>query len=256
MLRFTTSLILGSLLAPSLVHAADPTAYEVAKRANDITNGFGAQTFDSTMTLFDGAGKKTVEYKLKQFTLEGDKTMSLIRFVAPPDSNGTALLTHESKGGEEARWLYLSDLRQVKQISGSNKSSSFKGSEFAYEDLALDTLDKYEYEMLGSATIDGRPCWHVARKAKFPDTGYSKTEACFDKENGYVLEVIFHDRAGKKLKHAKASGYTQINGKWRPSVTEVVNVQTKKRTVLKNENYKIGVKLSENLFTLSQLQKQ
>jgi hypothetical protein len=256
MLRFRLSFLLGSLLAPSLVFAADPTAYEVAKRANDITNGFGAQTFDSVMTLYDGGGKKTVEYKLKQFTLEGDTTMSLIRFIAPPDSNGTALLTHESKNGDEARWLYLSDLRQVKQISGSNKSSSFKGSEFAYEDLALDTLDKYDYTMLGSAKIGGRDCWHIARKAKFPDTGYSKTEACFDKEHGYVLEIIFHDRAGKKLKHAKASDYTKINGKWRPGVTEVVNVQNKKRTVLKNGNYKVGISLSPNLFTLSQLQKQ
>src|SRR5688572_10264748 len=149
-----SSLLLSTLFISSAALAADPTAYEVAKRANEISNGYGAQTFDSTMTLFDGSGKKTVEYKLKQFTLEGDPTMSLIRFVAPPDSNGTALLTHEAKNGDEARWLYLSDLRQVKQISGSNKSSSFKGSEFAYEDLALDTLDKYDYQLLGSAAIN------------------------------------------------------------------------------------------------------
>jgi hypothetical protein len=193
---------------------------------------------------------------MRQYTKEGDLTMSLVRFTAPADSKGTALLTHETKAGEESRWLYLSELRQVKQIAGSSKSTSFKGSELAYEDLAVDTLDKYDYKLLGSAKAGGRECWHVERTARFPDSGYGKSAACFDKEHGYLLEVAYQDKAGEKLKQARFGGYQQVKGKWRPAVMEMVNLQTKKKTVLKSGNYQLGVDLPGDLFTTGQLQKQ
>ena len=116
-------------MIPAVAFAGDPTGYKIAKQADDTQAGFIGQRFDSIMELYDASGKKTVTYKMKQFAIEGRKandneTKSLIRFIAPPDSKGTALLTHEKLGKEESRWLYLSETRQVKQISRPTRSTA------------------------------------------------------------------------------------------------------------------------------------
>lgn len=253
-------IIFSGLIIPAVAIAGDPTGYEIAKQADDKQTGFTGQRFDSIMELYDATGKKTVTYKMKQFASEGTKandneTKTLIRFIAPPDTKGTALLTHEKLGKEESRWLYLSETRQVKQIGGSSKSASFKGSEYTYEDLTTDSLDRYTYKNLGSAKVGADDTWKVEMKPKFAGSGYSKSVSYFHKKNSYVVKTEFYDKAGQLLKTATAKKWQKIQGKWRAHWTEMTNVQTKRRTILKTGNYKLGLKLSSKMFTVSQLQK-
>lgn len=247
-------------LLPAVALAADPSGYDIAKKADDTQKGFAGQRFDSIMELYDASGKKTVTYKMKQFAVEGtkdngDTTKTLIRFIAPPDSKGTALLTHETEGKEESRWLYLSETRQVKQIGGGSKSASFKGSEYSYEDLTADSLDRYDYKNLGSEKVRGEDTWKIETKPKFPGSGYSKTIAYFHKTNLYVMKTEFYDKAGKLLKVLEADKFSKEAGYWRAHVSVMKNVQNKRKTVLKAGNYKLKLKLSPKMFTVSQLQK-
>jgi len=236
------------------------TGYDIVKKSDDEQQGFKGQTSDAIMVLYDAKGKKTVAYKLKQFWLEGSKendntTKSMIRFLAPADSKGTALLTHEQEGKDERRWLYLAETRKVKQIGSGSRSASFKGSEFAYEDMSSDVLDKYDYKLIGEQKFKNRPCHLIERKPKFGDSGYSKVVTCFDKENDYVLESKFYDKAGKLMKVLHVGGYKKVSGKWRAHMVNMQNVQTKKRTAIKTGKYKFPIKLSDRMFTVSQLQK-
>jgi hypothetical protein len=256
------ALVITALIAcPTVALAGNPSGFEIAKKANADQSNYIGQRFDSIMQLHDASGKATVKYKMKQFGTEGTKangntTKTLIRFIAPPDSKGTALLTHETKGKEESRWLYLSETRQVKQIGGGSKSAPFKGSEIAYEDLNTDILDKYEYKNLGAVKVGGRPAWKVEMTPKFSDSGYSKVINYYDQEHSYPVQAEFYDKAGKLLKTSRTAGWKQIQGKWRSSVMEVKNVQTRRKTMLKSGNHKLKLKLSSKMFTVSQLQKQ
>ena len=248
------------VLVPSFALAGPPSGYEIAKKAHDDSSGFKGQKHDSIMELYDPSGKRTVQYKLKQFALEGtadndNTTKTLIRFIAPADSKGTGLLTHEKKGGSESRWLYLAETRQVKQIGGGSKSASFKGSELTYEDLSTETLDKYEYKRVGEAKVGGHDCWQVQAIPKFEGSGYSKMLSYYDKKTSVVRKAEFYDKAGKLLKVATTTKYKKVQGKWRPGHSECSNVQTKRKTIMKMGNYKLGIRLSPKLFTVSQLQK-
>lgn len=260
-IRFTSTVVPLCLLWPALAMAA-PTGYEVAKRAQDMGAGFKGEKYDSIMELYGPGGEKNVTYKMRQLALEAapdndDTTMTLIRFLAPPDTKGTALLTHEKKNSSsESRWLYLSETRQVKQIGGSSKSASFKGSEFAYEDMTTEGLEKFDYKNLGDAKVDGRDCWKVEAKPKYQDSGYSSLTHYFDKENGYVLQSEFFDKSSKLLKRLNVKNYKKFSGKWRGTYAEMVNHQTKRKTITKSGNYKLGMKLSKKMFSVSQLQKQ
>ena len=81
-------------------------------------------------------GEESSRY-IKNKTLEvendGDKSLSI--FERPRDVKGTALLNFTHKTGTDDQWLYLPALKRVKRISSANKSGSFMGSEFAFEDI-------------------------------------------------------------------------------------------------------------------------
>ena len=86
-----------------------------------------------------------------EVTDDGDK--SLMVFDEPRDVKGTALLTHAHKQEADDQWLYLPALKRVKRISSSNRSGSFMGSEFSYEDLTTKHTQPVSYTHLTLPTI-------------------------------------------------------------------------------------------------------
>lgn len=254
----TTLLVLGS---PTDT-VGRPTGYEIAKRAHENSRvGFGGERFKSRMDLYDAKNQKVVSYELTTFNREHTKdsdgvARSLVRFDGPPDTKGTALLTYEDPRGQESRWLYLSETRRVKQIGSGSKSASFKGSEASYEDMAVETLDKYTYRLLGVHKLGDRVTWKVESRPKFADSGYKRKITYFDKDNSYPLKVEFFDRADRPLKVMLVKGYKKVKGKWRPGRSQITNVQTRRKTVVTTGAYRLNLTLPDRMFTHAQLQRR
>lgn len=256
-MRPLLALPLLSLLLP--LPALALTGLEIATKADLNNQQYKGQRAETTMTLYGPNGEKTIAYKMMQLTKEGNaKTAgpkSLIRFTDPPDTKGTALLTHEAIRGDDDRWLYLSESRQTKRISGGNKSASFKGSELSYEDLSLTVVPRYEWKLLGEKNVNGVDAFEVERTAKFEASGYKRSIVYFHKEHFYPVQVRYFDLAGQPLKVSNFKDYKQYDGKWRAHHAEVVNVQTKRKTVLEAPKYELGVELPDGLFTTANLAK-
>ena len=119
-------------------NSADPVAYgtELASYADLYEQGWKDEVSQGRMTLFD-AGGDSVERTFTRIVLEhakdGDK--SIIKFLKPAEIKGVAALTHENPGSSDDNWLYLPSNKRVRRISGANKTASFQGTEFTYEDL-------------------------------------------------------------------------------------------------------------------------
>ncbi|MCH2038490.1 MAG: outer membrane lipoprotein-sorting protein, partial [Rickettsiales bacterium] len=118
--------------------------------------GFGDMEVDLKMILRNQHGQEiTRTQRNKTFEVEdpnkGDKT--LIIFDNPRDVKGTAFLTFSNILTPDDQWLYLPSLKRVKRISSKNKSGSFVGSEFAYEDISSQEVEKFSYKY-----IRNEPC--------------------------------------------------------------------------------------------------
>ena len=83
---------------------------------------------------------------------------------------GAAVLTYSHALVPDDQWLYLPEVRRVKRISAQNKASLFMGSEFAYEDLSSQEIEKYTYRHLRDEALDGEPCFVVERTPVTPIT--------------------------------------------------------------------------------------
>ena len=144
-------------LLPWLAVAETPEqkGLSIAQEADRRDSGFGSYTNDVKMILRNKQGQESVrEIRSKTLEVEGDGDKSLVIFDKPRDVAGTALLSFTHKEGPDDQWLYLPALKRVKRISSSNKSGPFMGSEFAYEDLGSQEVDKYTYKWLRDEELE------------------------------------------------------------------------------------------------------
>lgn len=231
------ALVALTLLAPlAELHAqsAEEKGLEIAKEAEVRDNGWGDQASEMVMILRNKQGQessRTIRAKTLEVTGDGDKSLNI--FDEPADVKGTAFLsfTHSTKPDDQ--WLYLPALKRVKRISSSNKSGPFMGSEFAFEDLSSQEVDKYTYKWLKDEQIDGRDNFVLERIPTYKKSGYKRQVVWIDKETYRGAKIDFYDRKNALLKTLTFTDYKQYLEKyWRAHKFEVINHQTGKSTEL------------------------
>ena len=213
----------------------DAAAYglQLATYAEAFDSGWVDSYTQSKMTLFDARGD-SVDRMVTQRILEGgDGDKSLVKFMKPAEIRGVAALTHEHPQTTDDSWLYLPASRRVRRVSGANRTASFQGTEFTYEDLSSVTTSRYRWKFIGDVTLDGAAVHKLQAVPTYKDTGYSKLEIYLNAEHWRPEKVVFFDKAGKKLKTLKNSKWAHLHGRyWRARHIEMTNHQTRKRTVI------------------------
>lgn len=265
--RFNT--LLAVLLASGvLVDAGQAVAETAAEKGQRIAEegkrrntGWGDTISTGVMILRDRQGQTSTR-RMRILSLEGggddgdNGDKSVVVFNHPPDIDGTALLTHSHKKSDDDQWLFLPALKRVKRISSSNKSGSFVGSEFSYEDMSNLEIEKYKFKFLRDETYDGQETFVVERIPLDETSGYTKQIAWIDKKHYRTLKVDFYDRKDSKLKTLVSTNFKEYLGKyWRALKLQMVNHQTGKSTDLVWETYKFREGLTERDFTRASLQR-
>lgn len=219
---------------PAQAESPEDKGLAIAKEADRRNNGYGDAKVTMEMILRNKQGEES-KRKMRSRALEvandGDK--GLIIFDDPKDVQGTALLTFSHKVADDDRWLYLPAVKRVKRIASDNKSGPFMGSEFAYEDLGSQEIEKYTYKYIKDETLDGQDCFVSERYAVDKNSGYTRQVVWMDKAEYRPLKIEFYDRKSSLLKTLTFSGYKKyLDQYWRPLKLDMVNHQTGKSTTL------------------------
>jgi len=239
---------------------AEEIGHDLAVEGDKRDFGFGDSEVSMKMVLTNARGKSsTREMRSKTFEMAdmsvGDK--SIIVFDRPRDVKGTAFLTHSKILEADNQWLYLPALKRVKRISSKNKSGPFMGSEFSYEDIASQEVDKYTYKFMGEEKCDnGMDCVKVERYPSYKHSGYTKQVVWFDKDEFRVYKTDSYDRKSEHLKTLKAEGFKQYLGQyWRADAFHMENHQTGKKTSLLWDGYTFRTGQKESDFTKAKLKR-
>ena len=256
MLRICMSLVFVMLVNPAFAsETSEAKGLRIAKETDQFNEGFAGETSTMEMILINAHGDETVrkmDSKVLEQTDDGDR--SIITFQWPNDVKGTKMLTWTHKKENDDQWLYLPSLKRVKRISSRNKSGSFMGSEFAYEDLGSQEVEKYTYNWLRDEDLAGRKHWVMERFPTDKRSGYSKQVTWIDQEYRQVRKIDFYDRKGELLKTFSFEGYTQFGKYWRANQIEAVNHQTQKRSKLTWNNRKLGTAPPKDSFSKDALE--
>lgn len=258
--RIKSMVFLVAIALTSVSFAQSPQAkgLQIAQAADKADQGFESTTTDLTMVLRNKRGqegRRLLNSQTLEQEVDGDK--SLIVFNSPGDVKGTATLTFSHKDGADDQWLYLPAIKRVKRISSDNKSGPFMGSEFAFEDLSSQEVEKYTYTFLREEALNGANSYVIERIPVDPKSGYTRQIVWFNAEKGYRLEKTeFYDRKNTLLKTLTYDKYKQYLGTfWRAGELRMQNHQTGKETLLIFENYEFKTGLSETDFTQNSLRR-
>jgi outer membrane lipoprotein-sorting protein len=252
------ALLTLSLLGATSLFALTPL--ELSLKSDALQEGYIDSKAKMKMTLTNRSGRQSFR-EMKQTRLEGPKgdtssgDKSLIIFIAPADVAGTALLTHEKLDKDDNQWLFLPSLKRVKRIASKNKSGSFMGSEFAFEDIASQDPTKFTYsDTIKTEIIDGKETYIYERYPKDKYSGYTK-QVIYTSKDFLVQKVEYYDRKKKHLKTQTFRGYHQVKGIWRMGGIEMINHQNKKSSKLEFKDDHIQVGLSDKNFNKRVLKK-
>ncbi len=250
--------LIAALALTGSVWASPEKGLEIAKESVKRDNGFQDQSSEMEMILKNSQGQTSTRF-MRSKTLEtgtdGDKL--LIVFDQPRDVKGTAFLTFTHNEGPDDQWLYLPALKRVKRISSSNKSGPFMGSEFAYEDLTSNEVEKYkDYNYIGDEACGDTTCYVIERVPVDKNSGYTKQVVWVDQEHYRSMKVDYYDRKGSLLKTLTFKKYKQYVGKyWRADEMFMENHQSGKSTVLNFKNYELQAGLSDKDFNRNALKR-
>jgi hypothetical protein len=232
------------------------TGREVMELVDKHNQGHIGSSSVMEMTLID-AHNNQVQRVMKSINKEAPKNVdygekSITEFLRPLDVKGTKLLTWTMKKGANKQWLYLPNFKRIKKINSKNQSGSFMGSEFSYEDIAGQEIDKYQYKLLKENSDN----W-VVESIPINDSGYSKMITTISKKYSNPIKVEYFDRRGELLKTSTIEGHKSYSVKKKkiffPGQVTMINHQNQKKSVIKWSDRKIGVEHSDSKFKSQKL---
>jgi len=255
--RILPAILLCLLPFSLLAETPEEKGLAIAQEADRRDSGFRNYTNDVQMILKNKQGQESVR-EIRSRTLEveddGDKSMTI--FDKPRDVKGTALLSFTHKTGPDDQWLYLPALKRVKRIASDNKSGPFMGSEFAYEDITSQEIDKYTYKFLRDDTLDGLDVFVFERYPVDKKSGYTRQIIWLDQENYKERKIEYYDRKNVLLKTLVFADYNLYLDKYyRAHDMYMVNHQKGKSTRLLQTNFNFDVELTDRDFDKNSLKR-
>jgi outer membrane lipoprotein-sorting protein len=246
-------LILPLILSPRSASAqtAEQKGLVIAQEADRRDSGWGDAQAAMRMILRNRHGQESVrqlDVRFLEVPDDGDKTFGY--FNEPADVRSTTLLTYSHKTGNDDQWLYLPALKRVKRIASADKSGAFVGSEFAYEDISSQEVEKYTYKYIKDEVLDGLDCFVIERYPVSKYSGYTRQMVWIDKEAYRPRKIDYYDRKDSLLKTLTYAQYTlHLQRYWRAEEMRMENHQTGKSTVLKWSDFKFRTGLKDSDFT-------
>lgn len=258
-MRKTLAAVLLVLAVPVAASAetAEERGLAIAKESQSRNEGWVDSRVEAKMILQNPHGEKS-ERNMRLRALEvisdtdGDK--SLTYFLSPADVQGTALLSFTHFKTPDDQWLFLPALKRVKRIASANKSGSFVGSEFAFEDLLAQEVPRFTYKYLREEPCPtdeakGLACLVSERFPAYENSGYTRQVSWIDKKDLQVRKLEFYDRKAEHSKTLMFTGYRQYLGKyWRAHTLAMENHQTGKKTTLSFGNFELNAKVDQSEF--------
>ena len=199
-------------------------------------------------------GKEKI--KIREFTSfkknykEGKfKSKSLARFKKPLTVKGTGLLSWGYRNGKTEQWFFLPKLKTAKRVKAKEKSKSFMGTDFIYEDLESRKTGQDSLVFLSTDSLNGKSCQVILAFPK-NESAYHSRKIWIDSLNWKILKVEYYYQESIKHKTLIISDFIENNGFIIPT-NMIMKKANGNKTIMKINNYKSNIGLKDEIFSES-----
>lgn len=249
--------IWGAAVPFAALVGAEPTARDIMEQVTVARRLEGSEAVVS-MTIVNAQGQ-TRERRLSLATklYDGGKTEKRIyRFSSPADVDGTGVLVFDYEREADDVWVYLPALRKTRRIVSAQRSESFMGSEFAYADLNVPSLEDYDYKLSGEDRVGAERCWVIDVLPKTSDTakseGYSHKTYWVSQDKHVIVKGAYFDLEGRAFKQLENGEFKLLDAgrkRYRPLRMVMTNQQNGRRSIFATEQVVFMPETKDDYFT-------
>jgi len=210
-----------------------------------------------TLRTLDRTGSARVSSATIYWQKFGDDSKALIRFSAPDDLRGSALLLIQ-KGERADMFMYLPELRRVRRVTKRSITGSMFGTDFSYEDFERfqGFAEDGEVKRLPDQEVEGRKVFVVeGRPARGEESAYERIVSFVDQERCIPIHTDLYEK-GESLRKVMVMPLEKVTREaesWVPRLVVVKDLVNQTQTELLVDEIELEKKLPRKLFSESAL---
>lgn len=214
-----------------------------------------------TLDLLDKSGNVTEHRVINQIGDEKEGLRHVVfDFRSPASVKDTRILQAEKLGREDEKWIYLPSLKTTRRIANAERSKSFVGSEFTYNDMTVRKFEDDAFEMLEenvTMNVGGKQekLWKVkATPVQNKNVEFAYIIKYIDKVSYLPLVEEYYDKTGKMIKLRTITKHEIVKGEtgkeyWLRRETIMENKVTGRGTRVAVEKMTFDKPVSDRYFT-------
>jgi len=215
-----------------------------------------SQQYDGTLEVIGSSNKISLKRWVYQRIGSYGASKSILRFTAPAEVKGVALLIVNHTDRASDQWMWTPALERDRRIALQDRSTRFFGTDFSFEDLEERDVNQFDYKLEGEDTFDGQPCWKIESKPRQGKSSQYTSSLLLIRKDNYVVVEISNYAKDKLVRRIHYSDVQKQDDIWVARTTEVSDPNKGSRTVLKLEKLQFNVPLKEESFTLEALRRE
>ncbi|MBI4846963.1 MAG: outer membrane lipoprotein-sorting protein [Nitrospirae bacterium] len=246
--------ICSMLFALCLPLSADAlTAEEVVKKSQEAFfyqgKDFKARVM---MKLISKSGQERVRELTmlrKNYGASGGEQKYFMYFYQPADVKDMTFMVYKYPAKDDDRWLFVPAINMVRRIAAQDKSSSFVGSDFTYEDVSGRDIEDDTHEIVKEEKLGANDCFVIKSAPKKADVDYSYKLSWIDKGNFLPLKDEYYDKKGGLYRVFSGEEIKDVKGF--PTVTKrtMKNLSSGHRTEVTYVKADYNINIEDNLFS-------
>jgi hypothetical protein len=214
-----------------------------------------SQQYEGTLEVIGSSNKISLKRWMFERIGSYGSSKSILRFTAPPEVKGVALLIVNHQDRASDQWMWTPALERDRRIALQDRSTRFFGTDFSFEDLEERDVNQFDYQLAGEETFDGQPCWKIESKPKESKSSQYTSAMLTIREDNYVVVRIENFTKDKLVRSIHYSDVQKQDGIWVGRTMEVLDANRGSRTVLKLEKLQYNIPMKEESFTLEALRR-
>lgn len=208
-----------------------------------------SQQYEGTLQASSPKQKVSTKRWVYQRLGSYGNSKAILRFTAPPEVKGVALLVINHPGRASDQWMWIPAEERDRRIALQDRSTRFFGTDFSFEDMEERDVNQFDYKLLGEEALDGLPSWKLESRPKQSKSSQYTDSILWVGKDDYVIGRIDNFNKGKLIRRVTYADVQKIDNIPTPRRVEVFDATKNSRTVLELDKVAYNIPLKDESFT-------
>jgi hypothetical protein len=215
-----------------------------------------SQRYEGILQTFETAGKTSEKRWVYERIGSHGRSKVIIRFTAPPEVRGVALLIVNHADRASDQWMWTPALARDRRIALQDRSTRFFGTDFSFEDLEERDVDQSTYKVLGEEAIDAAACWKIESTPKESKSSQYTRAIIWIRKDTYAWARIDSYVKDDVVRRLDYRDIRNVQGIWTARETTMTDLRRGSITRLALDGIEYNVPLREQDFTVEAMRRK